>query len=63
MDALKREPGVNPGRSRRCKDEYTFIMPLSNDGKANVCDESKSEYLPAVEVRETTSDGPHEILQ
>lgn len=61
--ALKREPGENPGRSRRCKDEAAFIMPLSEDGKANADDDSKSEYLPAVEVRETTSDGPHEILQ
>jgi len=57
--ALKREPGANPGRSRRCKDEGVFTKPLSEDGKANAPDESKSEDLPAVEVRETTSDGPH----
>lgn len=59
MAALNREPGVIPGRSRRCKDENASKMPLSKDGKADAYDDSKSEYLPAVEVRETTSDGPH----
>lgn len=60
--ALKRESGENPERSRRCKDEVAFQMPLSLDGKANANDDSKSEYLPVIEVRETTSDGPHEVL-
>jgi len=60
-NALNREPGENPGRSRRCTDEGTFTMPLSQDGKANVSDDSKSEDLPVIDAMGTTSDGPHYV--
>jgi len=53
---------VNPGRSRRCKEENALSWPLSLDGKVNADDDSKSEDLPCIEVREATSDRPHAVL-
>ncbi len=53
---------MNPGRSRRCEEENALSLPLSLDGKANADDDSKSEDLPCIEVREATSDRPHAVL-
>jgi hypothetical protein len=41
---IKREPGVNPGRSRRCIGEVAHI-PLVDTGKEDATDDPESEDL------------------